>query len=164
MSGDLPAEVQAAAQREGFSGAEYNHVAMKAKVRSIQLLKLDFDFRPDRMADGDLKLSYGRTLVSCRYDEEDRIAAAIFQFQVTAKSGRTKTFVCSAEYVVAYTIPEAAKNEAATAFCKSVGYFAAYPYFRAVAAQMAWNAGVDLPPLPTIATMPVVPKPKEDAA
>jgi len=166
MSGpQLPVEVEAAAKREGFSGAEYNQVAMGAKVRTIQLIKLDFDTHPERMADDAvLKLDYGRSVLSCRFDEETGTAAAIFQFHVTAKNGRAKAFSCSADYAVLYSMPEGARAEAATSFCKHVGSFAAYPYFRAIAAQMAWNAGVDLPPLPTIAAMPVVPKPKlEDA-
>lgn len=163
MSGpQLPVEVEAAAKREGFSGAEYNYVAMGAKVRSIQLIKLGFDMHPERMTEGViLKLDYGRRVLSCQFDEESGTAAAIFQFHVTAKNGRAKVFGCVADYAVFYAMPDNSRAEAATSFCKHVGSFAAYPYFRAVAAQMAWNAGVDLPPLPTIAAMPVVPKPKQ---
>ncbi len=73
-----------------------------------------------------------------------------------------KAFSCVADYAVLYALPDRARPEAATSFCKHVGSFAAYPYFRALAAQMAWNAGVDLPPLPTIAAMPVMPKPKAE--
>lgn len=161
-AGQLPVEVEGAAKRAGFSAEEYNGVAMGARVQSIQLLKLDFDARPDRMQGNvPLNLAYGRNLLSCRYDEESHAAAAIFQFNVTAKSGRSKAFHCVADYAVVYSTPEDSSIEAATSFCKHVGSFAAYPYFRALAAQMAWNAGIDLPPLPTIAAMPVVPKPKE---
>lgn len=164
MSGpQLPVEVEAAARREGFSGAEYNRVAMGAKVRTIQLIKLDFDMHPERMGeDVALRLDYGRSVLSCRFDEETISAAAIFQFHVTAKNGRAKAFSCVADYAVLYALPDRARPEAATSFCKHVGSFAAYPYFRALAAQMAWNAGVDLPPLPTIAAMPVMPKPKAE--
>jgi len=159
----LPAELEAAARREGFSAAEYNKIAMGAKVRTIQLIKLHLDSHPERLADEvDLKLDYGRSVLSCRFDEETSTAAAIFQFHVAAKKGRTRVFVCNADYAVLYAMPEDSRPEAATGFCKHVGSFAAYPYFRAVAAQMAWNAGFDLPPLPTIAALPVVPKPKPE--
>jgi preprotein translocase subunit SecB len=156
----LPTEIEAAAERAGFSGAEYNSVAMDARLQSIQLLKLDLDSRPERMTgNADLSLSYGRSITSCRYDRDTHTSAAIFQYNVTAKSGRSKAFHCNAEYAVVYSTPEDANVEAAMSFAKHVGSFAAYPYFRALAAQMAWNAGIDLPPLPTIATMPILPKP-----
>lgn len=160
----LPAEGEPAVKRGGFSADEYNKVAMGAQVQSIQLLKLDFEARPDRMQrSAQLALSYGRSLLSCRFDEQSHSAAAIFQFNVTAKSGRAKAFHCTADYAVVYETPEGASIEACTSFCKHVGSFAAYPYFRALAAQMAWNAGIDLPPLPAIAAMPIVPKSNEKA-
>jgi hypothetical protein len=159
MSGSLPTEVQAAAKRGGFSGAEYNHVATTARLQTITLLKLDFDVHPERFeGDGEIRLAFDRKVLSCRFDEESPAAAAIFQFSVVAKQGRARAFHLVADYAVLYAMGPDAKPDAATGFCKHVGAFAAYPYFRAVAAQMAWNAGVDLPPLPAIAAMPVMPK------
>jgi hypothetical protein len=157
----LPAAIATAAKKTGFSGEEYNRVAMSANLEAVQLLKLDFEAHPERFEVEDLKLSHGRKLLSCTFDEETPAAAAVFSYSVTAKHGRAKAFQCVAEYAVLYAMPNDAKPEAATAFCRHVGGFAAYPYFRALAAQMAWNAGLDLPPLPTIAAMPVMPKKAE---
>ena len=132
---------------------------MTARMKSIQLLKLSLDSHPERMGDDvELVLSYARSALSCRFDRETSSAAVIFQFNVIAKNGRSKAFQCSAEYAVVYSTPKDASVEAAMTFSKHVGLFAAYLYFRALAAQMAWNAGIDLPPLPTIANMPIVPK------
>lgn len=158
----MPEAVETAARKTGFSGEEYNRVAMAANLEGVQLLKLEFEAHPERFGGDDgLRLTHGRKLLSCTFDEDTPAAAAVFSYSVTAKQGRAKAFHCMAEYAVLYAMPDEAKAEAATAFCRYVGAFAAYPYFRALAAQMAWNAGLDLPPLPTIAAMPVVPKKAE---
>lgn len=160
VEAQLPAEVQAAAKREGFSGAEYNAVAMEARLDTIKLLDLRLETHPDLpTAEETTELAFERQVKSCRHDPETGIAAAIFQFSVSVRSPAGEAFACRAEYVVLYAMPEDARPEAATSFCKHVGSFAAYPYFRALAAQMAWNAGIDLPPLPAIAAMPGMPKP-----
>ncbi len=155
----IPAEVEAAAKRGGFSGAEYNALAMNARLDAIKLVNLVLETDTDTTQDEEERhLAFGRKLVSCRYDETSHAAAAIFQFEVGVTNGSTEEFKCVADYAVLYEVPDGSSSEAAMAFCKHVGSFAAYPYFRAVAAQMAWNAGVNLPPLPSIAAMPVVPK------
>lgn len=156
----LPSEVRAAAEREGFSGAEYNAVAMGARLSTIKLLNLQLETSPEACGNEDgAELAFDRRVLSCRHDHETDSTAAIFQFGVTVRVEDEVSFRCVADYAVLYEMPEAVRPEAATSFCKHVGSFAAYPYFRAIAAQMAWNAGVELPPLPSIAAMPIVPKP-----
>ena len=143
----------------GFSGEEYNHVARTAELGGIRLLKFAMEGRPDLYSrDTKQTLSYDRQLISCHFDEEARAVAAIFRFSVAAKTGRAKSFSCQADYAVIYQMAEDAKREAALAFCKHVGAFAGYPYFRAAVSQMAWSSEIDLPPLPSIAAMPVVPR------
>lgn len=154
----IPAEIEVAAERGGFSSAEYNALAMNARLDTIKLISLVLETNSDTTQDEDERhLAFGRKLVSCRFDEANHAAAAIFQFEVGVRSGSTEEFKCVADYAVLYEVPNGSSSETAMAFCKHVGSFAAYPYFRAVAAQMAWNAGVNLPPLPSIAAMPVVP-------
>ena len=165
VGASLPAEVQAAAERGGFSGAEYNAVAMNAQLDTIKLVNLVLETNPElQQSEGARELAFERKLLSCRFDEPNHVAAAIFQFCVGARREGKDEFRCVGDYAVLYNVPEGSTPEAATAFCKHVGSFAAYPYFRAVAAQMAWNAGVNLPPLPSIAAMPVVPKPPKKPA
>lgn len=159
----LPVEVAAAAEKGGFSAAQYNDIARSARIGDIKLAKSEFTTAPLPAAVGDegvdAQLSFSGRVVSCRYDAESRTAAAIFRYGVKAVHVNAALFDFGAEYAVVYGMADDAHPEAATAFCKHVGYFAAYPYFRALAAQMAWNAGIALPPLPTIAAMPVVPDP-----
>lgn len=144
-----------------FSSDEYNHVARKAVLSGLRLLKFGMEGHPELYSrDTKPKLSYERELLSCGFDEESQDVAAILRYSVSAKVGRSKAFSCQAEYAVVYDMPEDAKREAALAFCKHVGPFACYPYFRAAVSQMAWGSGIDLPPLPSIAAMPVIPKKK----
>jgi preprotein translocase subunit SecB len=145
-----------------FSSVEYNHVAKNAKLDALRLLKFAMEAQPEIYSrENKPKLSYGRELVSCSYDADANVVAAIFRFSVGAKSGRSKVFLCQAEYAVVYDLPEDATRDASLAFCKHVGAFACYPYFRAAVSQVAWGSGMDLPPLPAIAAMPVVSK-KDD--
>ena len=161
----LPTEVLAAAEREGFDAAEYNAVALHARLATIRLVTLNLETSPGITDDAmDPELAFSRQVQSCRYDATAESAAAIFRFGVSVRRPAGEAFSCVADYAVLYEMPKHATPEAATSFCKHVGSFAAYPYFRALAAQMAWNAGVDLPPLPTIAAMPVVSRPTEPAS
>jgi len=157
--------VARASKKPGFSSDEYNGVATTAILVTIQLLNSNMQGSPGLYSgEEELRLSYGRELRSCRFDRESGSAVAIFGFGVKAENGEDEAFVCEAEYAVIYQVPDDAPEEAVMAFCKSVGVFAAYPYFRSLAAQMAWNAGLDLPPLPSISAMPVVPKKPEGSA
>lgn len=157
--------VTKAQEDAGFSSEEYNSVATSATLATIQLLSSNMQGSPAGYSrDGDLRLSYGRELRSCRFDKESGSAVAIFGFGVKAENGEDEAFSCEAEYAVIYQVPDEAPDAAVMAFCKTVGVFAAYPYFRSLAAQMAWNAGFDLPPLPSISAMPVVPKKSAPAA
>lgn len=140
---------------KGFTGDEYNAVALSAKLTAVSLLSSRFDVKPDILGAGDsadLKLSYGRTLMACQFDRELGQVAALFQYHVTGKSGRRKVLSCVVDYLVSYEIALDAAELAALGFCRNTGSFAAYPYFRALVAQFAWGAGLNLPPLPAIAS------------
>jgi len=149
--------------QKGFTADEYNAVAMSAKLGAIQLLSSKFDVKPEMLAldEKDLTLSYGREVMSCQYSEEAGQAAAIFQYNVVGKAGRKKVFNCVADMFVTYELAEPAPEAAAIGFCRNVGAFAAYPYFRSLVAQLTWAAGLSLPPLPAIAsTAHIAKKPK----
>lgn len=133
----------------GFRGADYNKVATNAELGDVRLLRLRADVPPSAEA---LTLTYGRDLLSCDHDAESRAAAAIFRFHVKGKAGRKKSLSIEADYAVIYEVGADAHPNAARAFVTNIGLFAAYPYFRGLVAQVVWNAGVDLPPLPTIAS------------
>ena len=150
---DITKEMAAVAPLGGFSGAEYDAVATTANLEGISLFLTKFDFNPECLGDqGQWKLNVGRKILSCRFSEEDRSVIGIFEYFVTAKSGRKRAMHCVAHYGVFYQTPEGATEEAAKGFCRNVGTFAAYPYFRALFAQLVAGTGLTLPPLPVIAS------------
>jgi len=151
-----PTEVSEA---KGFSSSEYNSVALSAHLRAITLLSNSFDYNPaDGVRQEDWKLGYGVRVNSCRYNQDEEYVAAIIKYSMAAKHGRKKIVTCNAVYGVFYDVGFVSSTEAAEAFCNNVGVFAAYPYFRSLVATLLWNAGVDLPPLPAIASTAHIPK------
>lgn len=136
-----------------YSRAEYNVVAEGSELRAINLLASSFKFNVEEMAnESNWKLSYNRRILACHYIKDQNQVAAIIQYQVIAKSGRKQAMKCSADYGVFYEVPENVAEKAVVRFCEIIGSFAVYPYFRALVAQMGWNAGLKLPPMPTIAS------------
>ena len=150
---------KAGADTSGFSAAEYNAVAVGSELGAINMLSTKFDVSPECLGqERDWKLSYDRRILSCSYSEEEHYVAAILQYEVIAKLGKKRAMRCTADYGIMYNVPETATREAAIGFCRNVGSFAAYPYFRAHVAALGWNAGLTLPPLPSIASTAHIPK------
>jgi hypothetical protein len=142
----------------GFLAAEYNLVAKVAELVAINLIKVKSSFAPGVNIDEKAKLSFGRKVLSCGFDSDQSAAHAVFQYFVKGtKSGKT-VFSISADYAVIYLVEGDVAPNAAKAFVHNVGVFAAYAYFRAVAAHLAWSANLELPPLPMIATQAYKPK------
>lgn len=159
--GDITNEVSAQGPPGGFCGEEYNTVATQAELDGIILLSANFDVAPELlMRRKEWKLSYGRKPSSCRFSAEDRSVVGIFDYYVTAKVGRKRALHCAAQYAVFYETPEGATEAGSIGFCRNVGLFAAYPYFRSLVARVAADANVQLPPLPTIASKAHIPPKK----
>lgn len=155
---DITREMATVTPSEGFSAAEYNAVATGTNLEGISLFLTKFDVNPECLGDqAQWKLNVGRKILSCQFSEEDRSVVGIFEYFVTAKSGRKRAMHCVAHYGVFYETPEGATEEAAKGFCRNVGTFAAYPYFRALFAQLVAGTGLTLPPLPAIASTAHIP-------
>lgn len=158
---DISAHIANEAPKSGFAGAEYNAVATAARLEAINLLYSTFSVDTGCLTNQlQWKLSYGREVLSCEFSEENHNVAAILRYHVTAKLGRKRALHCVADFGIFYHTPDGAKEAAAMGFCRNVGTFAAYPYFRALFAQLIADAGLSLPPLPAIASTAHIP-PKE---
>ena len=146
----------------GFKGAEYNEVATRATLEKICLTGSSFEIRAEHFGhQHEWRLSYSRKLKSCRFVPESECVMGVFEYHVVAKVGRSRAMQCTAEYIVIYNVPGDSSEAAAQGFCKNVGAFAAYPYFRGLAAHLFAEAGLNIPPLPAIAsTAHIPPKPK----
>ena len=157
----VPVEQVAAVEPEkGFTGAEYNDVARSARLEVVRLMKFSFTNEADFLSEADnCKLSHGRKVLGCSpSDDGDNYVSAVVRFSVTAKHKRTSLMKCEADFFVMYEVGADLADQAKVGYCRNVGPFAAYPYFRAIVAQMAWNAGVQLAPLPAIQSTAHVPK------
>lgn len=160
---DISKEIAATARGAGFAAAEYNAVATAAELEGIILLSCSFALDPEFLGRRkEWRLSYGRKMKSCQFSQEQNSVAGIFEYYVTAKVGRKRAFHCVADYAVFYATPDGATEEAAQGYCNNVGRFAAYPYFRGLAAKLAAEANVMLPPLPAIASTVHIPPKKVD--
>jgi len=159
---DISQEIAAQAPASGFASAEYNSVAVAAELEGIVLISSSFQVSPELVGRRkEWKLSYGRKLVSCEFNEEQRSVAGVFEYHVTAKVGKKRALHCVAHYAVFYETPENATEAGARGFCRNVGMFAAYAYFRGLFARLVAEANVQLPPLPTIASRAHIPPKKE---
>ncbi|WP_114226831.1 MULTISPECIES: hypothetical protein [Sphingomonas] len=150
-------------RQKGFSADEYNAVAISSRLNAIRLLSSKFDVKAEalNLAGPEMQLSYGREVVACEFTPGEGEVAAIFRYNVAGKAGRKKVLSCVADFFVSYDVRTDAADAAAVGFCRNVGSFAAYPYFRNLMAQFAWGAGLELPPLPAIAsTAHIEKKPK----
>jgi hypothetical protein len=141
-----------------FSGAEYNAVAKVAELAAINLVKVKSNFATGIGSKEKTNLSFGRKVLSCGFDSEQSAAHAVFQYFVKGTKSGKSIFSISADYAVIYLVEGEVVPDAAKAFANNVGVFAAYAYFRALAAHLAWSANLELPPLPTIATQAYKPK------
>lgn len=163
---DISREMAAQAPPGGFAGADYNEVATHAFLEGIILQKTDFSVNSECLGNRkSWKLDHGRKLLACSFSAESQSVAGIFEYYFVAKDGRRHAAKCTAEYIVFYKVPESAKEEAAKGFCRNVGMFAAYPYFRALVSRFSSEANLNLPMLPTIAsTAHIPPKQKKKEA
>ena len=151
---DISAEQIESNDETGFSSAEYNEVAKIAELASINLLKVKANFSAGFQINEKTKLTFGRKVLSCGFDTDQSAAHVVFQYFIRGKNPGKDAFVISVDYAIIYLINGIAAPNAAKAFAHNVGGFAAYPYFRALAAHLAWAANLELPPLPTIAAQP----------
>lgn len=138
---------------DGIPPEHYNRVVDSASLVTIQLRKHDFDVDAEFYIPGlTRKLKFERQCSGALYDEEAKVVAGTYRFVINAKASRKVVLKSIAEYLVMYEFEEPVDQAAAEAFCKRIGLYAAYPYYRALVAQLSAAANLNLPTLPMIAT------------
>lgn len=142
-----------ASAKLAFSVDEYNKIVGSADLQTVQALKVSLDVDPEFYDESaERKFGIERDIVGVAVKPEGDAVAGTFRFAVTVKHGRKRVLKATAEYLVLYGLNEGADHDAAMEFCQRVGIFAAYPYFRALMAQLSWEANAQLPIMPVIAT------------
>lgn len=143
----------------------YNGIARCAELVGIQLIESNFNVSPSFFEQGDeWKMGLNVADLHQSFDQESRISTCIFEFEVTKKKGRKKSFMMKDHFIVFYHIATECDEFHATSFAKRTGVMACYPYFRAHVAQTAALANADIPIMPTLAKMPVRGKSKKKDA
>lgn len=138
---------------DGIEPRLYNQVVDSASLVTIQLRKHDFDVAADFYnPEVKKKLDFDKVCLGCNYDAEMHMVAGSYRFIVSAKAGRKQVLKSIAEYLVVYEFESPVDEAAATAFCKRIGLYASYPYYRALVSTLSSAANLNLPPLPMMAT------------
>lgn len=133
--------------------ALYNELARKAELKLVLLMYSKFESKEDLMpaiANDRLKLSYGNKDKDFDFNDDVKVASINCSFDAIGKEGRKRLLVMEAEYQVIYTNITTDNEEVITTFLHRVGKFAAYPYFRSLAAQYSWSGHIPIPPLPVL--------------
>jgi len=128
----------------------YNGVVKAAELRGLNLTRVDFTVAPEYFttAAAERELKYGCEDVSVSVSGD--VAAGVFRWALSVHAAETSLLSCTAEYVVTYDGVGGCDENAVKGFVERVGKFASYPYFRAQAASLNWNAGANLPVLPVL--------------
>jgi hypothetical protein len=136
----------------------YNNIATRASLRDIKLVSTKFDVLPSFFTENEsVKLHLDNSVEDLQFSRESSIVLGAFVYQVRATLGRKRVLHCKGHFLVVYDIPEGGDEEAAKAFCGRVGFFAAYPYFRALFATLTRFGGAELPILPVLSSSPQKP-------
>ena len=131
----------------------YNRVANSAALRDIKLVSTNYDVLPSFFTDyDDVKLQLSNSVDEVHFSKEGSFVLGVFIYNVRATLKRKRVLHCKAHFIVVYDLPEGSDEEAATAFCTRVGFFAAYPYFRALFSTVTRFGGAELPLLPVISS------------
>jgi hypothetical protein len=134
----------------------YNGIARCAELMGVQMIESSFNILPAFFESEDEgKLGIDVVEVSSSFDEPNRVATCIFEFENFKKKGRRKVFTVKDKFIVFYHIPADCDEFHAVAFARRVGVIACYPYFRSHVATTASLANAEMPILPTLAKMPV---------
>jgi hypothetical protein len=140
----------------------YNKVVEGATLRDIKLVATKFDVLPSFFSESEkVKLHLNNSVEDVQFDAEDEFVIGVFVYEVRAVVGRKRVLHCKGHFLVVYDVPKDVEEEPAKAFCARVGFFAAYPYFRALFATVSRFGGAELPVLPVIKSPP--PKRSEEA-
>ncbi|HET6523180.1 hypothetical protein [Sphingopyxis sp.] len=133
----------------------YNDMVGQTTLRGIWMTESRLDMKPAALDLDDTPLKHGM-----RVEREEAVIQpdgtlyGFINFEVTARRGRQRMLRITARYFVSYHVEGSCDQYTADLFIDRVGRLAAYPYFRALTASLAGQAGLTIPPLPIISFRP----------
>lgn len=139
-----------------FDAEAYNEVARAAKLERIALYRSNFVVLPDYFGSMDEKNgpkpSYGSRFGTYYFDVESGRATCEWKWRINVREKRKRTLTIEVVYLLMYGGLKDFSEKNVVRYMRRVGRFASYPYFRAHVSQLNWEAGTNLPILPTIST------------
>jgi hypothetical protein len=147
------------AARGAGAATRYNAVVAAATLAAVLLTELEFKHEPVADTTAKRDLHFGGEIVAVTFEPATGTATGMFQWWVEARHGAAVSLRLTAKYVVQYAGLVGQDEDAAKAFVAKVGRFASYPYFRALASQINWEAGANLPPMPVLRESSPLPAP-----
>jgi hypothetical protein len=135
--------------------ATYNAIIGRATLRGIWMTESRFDMKPQALSMGDeMKHDIRSQSADAVVEAESGIVYGFIRFEASSRHKRQRLVNVSAQYFLSYHVDGGCEQDLANLFIERVGRLAAYPYFRALAASLASQAGVQLPPLPIMSFQP----------
>ena len=142
--------------KPAFDPEAYNVVARAAKLRHIALFQSHFTVESGyfsaRRSENPPRPRYAGEFGTHHFDASDGQAGCEWKWAITLTHERKKLLSIEVVYLIAYDGLKDCDEQQVVRFLRRVGRFATYPYFRAHVSQLNWEARLDLPILPTIAT------------
>ena len=84
------------------------------------------------------------------FNTESGNALGIFDCTLSSSIDDKETLCASAKYLIVYSGLDGHPEATVKALLQTVGRIAVYPYFRSLVANLSWNSGANLPPLPVL--------------
>jgi hypothetical protein len=142
--------------KPAFDPEAYNTVARAAKLSGITLLRSNFALQLEYFSsldkEGGPKPRYAGAFTNNFFNPKTGRASCEWNWGISVTHDRKKTLSIEVVYLLIYTGLQNCNEEHVIRYMQRVGRFATYPYFRAHVSQLNWEAGANLPMLPTIAT------------
>lgn len=145
-----------------FTSDEYNNVVGEAELTTINLLESNFFLSPNFFeAQDKVEILIKEDCLEVSYEEEKPIAFGRFRWTLRQTEEDKEFLHFSATYLVVYHVGANRNVDAVGEFLRRSGFMAAYPYYRALTAQISWSSGANLPVMPLRKSFPsTAPKPK----
>jgi hypothetical protein len=144
--------------------AEYNALVAAAQLQDIRLVKSAFELAPEGIeVRPEWKFTHACEIDQMHFDAAKSLLIASVSAEANAEIGEQGSvshhtmLSITCQYVVFYSVTGSPSDAAIDSFARRVARFAAYPYFRAHVAELASQAGLQLPPLPVIRERRLIP-------
>lgn len=146
-----------AAIRQGdfkFDAEVYKEVSCSAALQEIRLVSSKFAVKPELfLPDDDVgspKSLFSGGTSGVTIDEDEGFVAGHYHWEAKVKFGRKTGLKLQTDYVLIYSGIGGLDTDHINMYFNKIGRFSTYPYFRSHFSNHVSEAGLMLPPLPSL--------------